>query len=46
MMFYDASSYESTFKIPSINDGLNPNLKRGEISAWALSCLLPSSMPS
>ena len=28
-MFYDASSYGSTFKIPSINDGLNPNLKRG-----------------
>ena len=27
--FYDASSYGSTFKIPSINDGLNPNLKRG-----------------
>ena len=27
--FYDASSYGSTFKIPSINDGLSPNLKRG-----------------
>ena len=25
---YDASSYGSTFKIPSINNGLNPNLKR------------------
>ena len=28
-MFYDATSYGSTFKIPFINDGLNPNLKRG-----------------
>ena len=27
--FYDDSSYGSTFKIPSINDGFNPNLNWG-----------------
>ena len=30
-MFYDANSYGSTFKIPSINDGLNPNLAQCDI---------------
>ena len=30
-MFYDASSSGSTFEISSINHGLNPNLKRGEM---------------
>ena len=28
--FYDASSYGSTFRIPSINDEFNPNLKLGD----------------
>ena len=40
--FYDASSYGSTYKIPSINDGLNPNLKR-DVSLWSKNMLLNSA---